>query len=146
MNCPNCKLDTLNEEKDTVICSNCGFRAPLLEYNIWKKIYVTHSPKFHESEEIYVKAPYRASAKVTNFSKSGVKKISPVGFYFLIALGSILGFFAGGIVIIFIFAANWVASTLYNPLQANTTTVLLFSVIAATAFLIWLTHLALEYK
>ena len=39
MICPNCKFDTLNEEKDMVVCSYCGLKSSLQEYNAWKKIY-----------------------------------------------------------------------------------------------------------
>lgn len=56
MICPNCKSDTLNEEKDMVVCSNCGFKASLWEYNIWKKIYKEKPQRkqeirFHEDKE-----------------------------------------------------------------------------------------------
>ena len=55
MICPKCKLDTLNEEKDMVICSNCGFKTTRREYNIWKKIYDVRPRRrektvFHENE------------------------------------------------------------------------------------------------
>ncbi len=39
MNCPKCNAEALNEEKDVVICLKCGFRAPLQEYRLWKKIH-----------------------------------------------------------------------------------------------------------
>ena len=38
MICPKCRLDTLTEEKDVVICSHCGFKATLQEYNVWKNV------------------------------------------------------------------------------------------------------------
>ena len=38
MICPKCKLDTLNAEADSVVCSNCGFKTTLLEYDAWKTI------------------------------------------------------------------------------------------------------------
>ena len=58
MICPNCKLNTLNEEKDMVVCSNCGFKAALREYNVWKKIYGAKPRRkekivFHENEGTY---------------------------------------------------------------------------------------------
>jgi len=58
MICPNCRLDTLREEKDMVVCSNCGFKATRLEYNAWKKIYGAKPQRrqkmvFHENEETY---------------------------------------------------------------------------------------------
>lgn len=58
MICPKCNSDTLNEEKDMVVCSNCGFKATLREYNIWKKIYKAKPQRTkkivsHENEETY---------------------------------------------------------------------------------------------
>ncbi|MDQ1280457.1 MAG: hypothetical protein QG670_1720 [Thermoproteota archaeon] len=38
MICPKCKLNKLEAKMETVICSNCGFKASLLEYNTWKKV------------------------------------------------------------------------------------------------------------
>ena len=63
MICPNCRLDTLREEKDMVVCSKCGFKATRLEYNAWKKIYGAKPQRrqkivFHENEETYT-AMYR---------------------------------------------------------------------------------------
>jgi len=38
MICPKCNLNTLSEEKDMVVCSNCGFKATVIEYNMSKHI------------------------------------------------------------------------------------------------------------
>jgi hypothetical protein len=59
MICPKCKSDTLNEEKDMVICLNCGFKVTLREYNLWKKIYKEkprrmEKIKFDENKETYL--------------------------------------------------------------------------------------------
>lgn len=55
MICPNCRSDTLNQEKDIVICSNCGFRTTFLEYNVWTKIHKSRPQRivFHEDERMY---------------------------------------------------------------------------------------------
>ena len=39
MICPRCKLGTLREEGDMVVCSSCGFEATLREYNVWRKVH-----------------------------------------------------------------------------------------------------------
>ena len=56
MICPKCNLDTLTEEKDMVVCSNCGFKATIEEYNISKHIHKANPQRrieFHENEETY---------------------------------------------------------------------------------------------
>ena len=56
MICPKCGSDTMNKEKGMVICSNCGFGAPLQEYNVWKKVHEVKPRRkektvLHEGEE-----------------------------------------------------------------------------------------------
>jgi uncharacterized Zn finger protein (UPF0148 family) len=56
MICPKCKSDTLTEEKDMVVCSNCGFKATISEYNISKHIRKANPQRkieLHENEETY---------------------------------------------------------------------------------------------
>ncbi len=48
MICPKCASDTLYEERDAVVCSNCGFRTTLLEYNAWKRIERAKPPRNEE--------------------------------------------------------------------------------------------------
>jgi hypothetical protein len=145
MICPNCKLDTLNVEKDEVVCSSCGLRATLSEYNIWKKMYPskpqrTEKTIFHENEETYEGGQLNISDRMVRFQRSGKNKIYPLGFFYLIAIGCIMGLFSGDILISLILAANWVAHAPYSSTLANATIPLLFGAIASSALLVWLIH------
>ena len=145
MICPNCKLDTLNEEKDRVVCSNCGLKATLWEYNIWKKVYQSKPQRtekiiFHENEETYVGAQLNTSDRAVSFQRSGANKIYPLGFFYLIAIGCIIGLFSGDTLIGLILAANWVAHAPYSSMLANATIPLLFGAIVSVALLVWLIH------
>jgi hypothetical protein len=62
MICPKCKSNALNEEKDMVICLNCGFKATLQEYHAWKDILerrpsrkklIFHEGEFREDKETF---------------------------------------------------------------------------------------------
>jgi hypothetical protein len=63
MICPQCKEDTVTEETCTncqthmVICSHCGFKTTLLEYNAWKAVHEKKPSRkktvFHEREETF---------------------------------------------------------------------------------------------
>jgi hypothetical protein len=145
MICPNCKSDTLNVEKDEVVCSNCGLRATLWEYNIWKKMYPsktqgTQKITFREKEEMDDGAQSSISDRMVRFQRSGKNRIYPLGFFYLIAMGCIIGSFSGDILIGLILAANWVAHGPYSSMLANATIPLLFGAIVSAALLVWLIH------
>jgi hypothetical protein len=145
MICPNCKLDTLSVEKDKVFCSNCGLRATLWEYSIWKKMYQskpqrTEKTVFHENEEMHDGGQSNISDRTVRFQRSGENRIFPLGFFYLIAIGCIIGLFSGDILIGLILAANWVAHAPCSSILANARIPLLFGAIASTALLVWLIH------
>jgi len=145
MICPNCKLDTLNEEKDRVVCSNCGLKATLWEYNMWKKVFQAKPQRkektiFHENEETYGGAQLNTSDRLVIFERSRMNRIYPVGFFYLVAIGCIIGLFSGDILISLILAANWVAQAPYSSMLANAAAPLLFGIIVSVALLVWLIH------
>lgn len=151
MICPRCKLDTLNEEKDMVVCSDCDFKEKtiLWEYRIWKKIFKAKLQKreksvFHKNEETHVTASPNTLIDAAKPRKNNEKKMRPTGFYILIVTSMIIGLFAGGVVISLILAANWVA--IYLPTQSNITVSLLFGVLASAAFLFWLIRKTLRER
>ena len=84
-------------------------------------------------------------ARVAGFPRSGANRLRPVGFYYLVASGIIIGSLAAGIVIGLTFAANWVAEALHRPTPVDATTTL-FGAVALVAFLAWLVHEGLRRR
>lgn len=70
MICPKCKLDTLNVEKDMVVCSKCGFEATLLEYNVWKKA----KPQRLSSFQGFLRAMFKYVSKTPRETVEGTSK------------------------------------------------------------------------
>jgi uncharacterized membrane protein len=145
MICPGCKLDTLSEEKDRVVCSNCGLKATLWEYNIWKKVYPTKPQRtektiLHENENTYVRTQLNTSDRVLIFEGSRMKRIYPLGFFYLIAIGCIIGLFSGDALIFLTLVADWIAHAPYSSMLANATIILFFGTIVSITLLVWLIH------
>jgi len=90
-------------------------------------------------------APVTPLDRVASFPRSGADRLRPVGFYYLVASGIIIGTLAACIVIGLTLTANWVADALRRPAPVGAT-VTLFGAIAFVAFLVWLVHETLQRR
>jgi len=70
MICPKCKLDTLNEEKNMVVCSKCGFKATLFEYNVWMKA----KPQRLSAFQRFLRTMFGISSKTLRVTKKRTSK------------------------------------------------------------------------
>ena len=79
------------------------------------------------------------SPRLDNSQRGMARRSHPVGFYYLILSGIILGLFAGCVIVGLVFASNWVSEALHYDAQTGAIATL-FVTLGIAVFLVWLIH------